>query len=137
MPIKDRQMENGTVRYYLIQEQFFDSLYSLICYYQTHSLRSTKFSITLGRAVPPPNQHEDKVKQIIIFFRIDHQSYKLYICQTTIKLKFIVSIIFKAWFHSNVTREKAEEMIQRVPSDGAFLVRPGERIAGSYAITFR
>ena len=43
----------------------------------------------------------------------------------------------KAWFHSNVTREKAEEMIQRVPSDGAFLVRPGERIAGSYAITFR
>ena len=54
-------MENGTVRYYLIQEQFFDSLYSLICHYQTHSLRSTKFSIMLGRAVPPPNQHEDKV----------------------------------------------------------------------------
>ena len=102
VPIKDRQMENGTVRYYLIQEQYFDSLYSLICHYQTHSLRSTKFSIMLGRAVPPPNQHEDK-----------------------------------AWFHKNVSREKAEEMIQRVTSDGAFLVRPGERVAGSYAITFR
>ena len=43
----------------------------------------------------------------------------------------------QVWFHPRVSREKAEEMIQRVPSDGAFLVRPGERITGSYAITFR
>ena len=65
-------MENGTVRYYLILEQFFDSLYSLICHYQTHSLRSTKFSIMLGRAVPPPNQHEDKVQVITWKYNINY-----------------------------------------------------------------
>ena len=35
---------------------FFDSLYSLITHYQQNPLVSPKFSITLGRAVPPPNQ---------------------------------------------------------------------------------
>ena len=39
---------------------FFDSLYSLITHYQQNPLVSPKFSITLGRAVPPPNQHEGK-----------------------------------------------------------------------------
>ena len=61
VPIKDRQQENGTVRYYLIDQVLFDSLYSLITHYQTHPLRSAKFAITLGKAVPPPNQHEGKV----------------------------------------------------------------------------
>lgn len=28
-------------------------------------------------------------------------------------------------------------MVSRVPSDGAFLVRVGERVLGSFAITFR
>ena len=41
---------------------FFDSLYSLITHYQQMPLVSPKFSITLGRAVPPPNQHEGKVR---------------------------------------------------------------------------
>ena len=47
------------ILYYCFQV-FFDSLYSLITHYQQNPLVSPKFSITLGRAVPPPNQHEGK-----------------------------------------------------------------------------
>ena len=81
---------------------FFDSLYSLITHYQQRPLVSPKFSITLGRAVPPPNQHEGK-----------------------------------PWFHPSIKREQAEDMLSHVRKEGAFLVRMGERILGSFAITFR
>jgi phosphatidylinositol phospholipase C gamma-1 len=63
VPIKDRQMENGLSRYYLIDQVFFDSLYSLVSHYQTHPLRSAKFNITLSRPVPPQNPHEGKVNK--------------------------------------------------------------------------
>jgi hypothetical protein len=32
---------------------------------------------------------------------------------------------------------QAEEVLSRVAVDGAFLVRPGERVFGSYVISFR
>ena len=56
VPIKSRQRDNGAIRFYLVDQVFFDSLYSLITHYQQNPLVSPKFSITLGRAVPPPNQ---------------------------------------------------------------------------------
>ena len=102
MPIKDRQMENGAVRYYLIDQFFFDSLFSLISHYQSHPLRSARFQILLGKPVPPQNPHEGK-----------------------------------PWFHSNCNRQQAEEMLSKISLDGAFLVRTGERVPGSFAITFR
>ena len=63
VPIKSRQQENGSVRFYLVDQVYFDSLYSLITHYQSHPLVSPRFSITLGRAVPPPNQHEGMVRR--------------------------------------------------------------------------
>lgn len=41
----------------------------------------------------------------------------------------------KEWFHPNVTRSQAEDMLRRVPVDGAFLVRPSG--ANTYALSFR
>ncbi len=67
--IRSRQQENGAVRYFLIDQVFFDSLYSLITHYQSNPLVSSRFSITLGRAVPPPNQHEGMVRaERLVFF---------------------------------------------------------------------
>lgn len=43
----------------------------------------------------------------------------------------------KEWYHPHITRHQAEEMLKRVPSEGAFLVRPSEKDANSYAISFR
>lgn len=43
----------------------------------------------------------------------------------------------KEWFLPNVTRTQAEEMLKRVPTDGAFLVRLSEKWPNSYAIAFR
>ena len=102
VPIRDRQLENGHVRYYLVDQVYFDSLYSLICHYKMHPLKSAKFNILLGSPVPPQNPHEGK-----------------------------------QWFHPNVTRQQAENMLANISVDGAFLVRPGERVAGSFAISFR
>ncbi|KAL5466720.1 hypothetical protein EMCRGX_G030868 [Ephydatia muelleri] len=47
----------------------------------------------------------------------------------------------KAWFHENLSRTEAEEMLKKVRMDGAFLIRPSEQNpkAGqkNYAISFR
>ncbi len=63
VPIKSKQHGNGSFRFYLVDQTFFDSLYSLITHYQQNPIVSSNFSITLGRAVPPPNQHEGKVRK--------------------------------------------------------------------------
>ncbi|XP_063235452.1 1-phosphatidylinositol 4,5-bisphosphate phosphodiesterase gamma-1 [Bacillus rossius redtenbacheri] len=99
--IRSKQ-DKGQTKYYLIDTNCFDSLYSLITHYRSHALRSQEFLITLQEPVPQPNKHKDK-----------------------------------EWFHPHTTRAQAEEMLKRVPSDGAFLVRPSEKDASSYAISFR
>ncbi|KOC61102.1 1-phosphatidylinositol 4,5-bisphosphate phosphodiesterase gamma-1 [Habropoda laboriosa] len=43
----------------------------------------------------------------------------------------------KEWWHADCTRTLAEEMLKRIPTDGAFLVRPSEKESNSYAISFR
>ncbi|XP_011505251.1 PREDICTED: 1-phosphatidylinositol 4,5-bisphosphate phosphodiesterase gamma-1 [Ceratosolen solmsi marchali] len=43
----------------------------------------------------------------------------------------------KEWWHPDYSRTLAEEMLKRIPTDGAFLVRPIEKENNSYAISFR
>ncbi|KAH8238755.1 hypothetical protein KR026_002527 [Drosophila bipectinata] len=52
--------ENGTIKYYLVENFVFDSLYSLIVYYRKNMLRSSEFSIILKEPVPQPKKHEDQ-----------------------------------------------------------------------------
>ncbi|KAG9474929.1 hypothetical protein GDO78_003411 [Eleutherodactylus coqui] len=42
----------------------------------------------------------------------------------------------KNWYYDNLSRGEAEEMLMRIPRDGAFLIRKREEL-NSYAITFR
>ncbi|XP_048731959.1 1-phosphatidylinositol 4,5-bisphosphate phosphodiesterase gamma-1-like isoform X4 [Ostrea edulis] len=42
----------------------------------------------------------------------------------------------KEWYHDNLSRASAEDMLKRIPSDGAFLIRRGQS-GDSYAISFR
>ncbi|XP_023319680.1 1-phosphatidylinositol 4,5-bisphosphate phosphodiesterase gamma-1 isoform X2 [Eurytemora carolleeae] len=102
VPIRVRQLDTGVKRYYMIDKVYFDSLFDLITHYQTHPLRSSKFSITLGKPAPPTNPHEDR-----------------------------------PWFHGQLSRSLAEDVLSSIPVDGAFLVRQGERVSGSFAISFR
>jgi len=102
VPIRVRQLETGVKRYYMIDKVYFDSLFDLISHYQSHPLRSSKFSITLGKPAPPTNPHEGK-----------------------------------PWFHAILSRGQADDVLSKIPVDGAFLVRAGERVHGSFAISFR
>jgi phosphatidylinositol phospholipase C gamma-1 len=43
----------------------------------------------------------------------------------------------KPWFHANIDRNGAEELLRRVPVDGAFLVRPILHDDAHFAISFR
>lgn len=43
----------------------------------------------------------------------------------------------KEWYHANVTRTQAEELLKRVKCDGMFLVRPSEKEDNCFAISFR
>jgi len=102
VPIKIRQVESGVRRFYLIDQMFFESLFDLVQHYQAHPLRSSKFSVTLGRGAAPPCAHEGQ-----------------------------------DWWRAGMSRQAAEEALHRVAVDGAFLVRQGERVASSYAVSFR
>jgi hypothetical protein len=42
--------------------------------------------------------------------------------------------MFFRWYHDSMGRADAEEMLRRIPNDGAFLVRRGN---SNYAISFR
>ncbi|XP_071446484.1 1-phosphatidylinositol 4,5-bisphosphate phosphodiesterase gamma-1 isoform X1 [Hetaerina americana] len=100
--IKSKQ-DRGQTKFFMIDTNCFDSLYSLITHYRNHPLRSQEFLITLQESVPQPKKHEGM-----------------------------------EWYHAHATRALAEEMLRRVPSDGAFLVRPSEKDPNnSFAISFR
>lgn len=43
----------------------------------------------------------------------------------------------KDWYHQNMTRAQAEDMLKRLRYDGAFLVRPSEKEENSFSISFR
>ncbi|KAK9500321.1 hypothetical protein O3M35_001604 [Rhynocoris fuscipes] len=43
----------------------------------------------------------------------------------------------KEWYHHNASRSYAEDLLKRVPHDGAFLVRPSDKDQNAYAISFR
>ena len=40
------------------------------------------------------------------------------------------------WYHGQLGRGQAENMLARLSMEGAFLVRQGERVQGSFAISF-
>ncbi|XP_037072934.1 LOW QUALITY PROTEIN: 1-phosphatidylinositol 4,5-bisphosphate phosphodiesterase gamma-1-like, partial [Pollicipes pollicipes] len=43
----------------------------------------------------------------------------------------------KDWYHADCSRDRAEEMLRRVPQEGAFLVRPSQRDAAALSLSFR
>jgi hypothetical protein len=45
--------------------------------------------------------------------------------------------LLQPWYHPTCKREQAEEMLSHIRTEGAFLVRVGERVSGSFAISFR
>ncbi|CAL8091039.1 unnamed protein product [Orchesella dallaii] len=98
-------------RYYLIPSKQFDSLYSLISYYRKNSLETRDFYIErFTKPVPQPERHEQQ-----------------------------------PWFYPNsrfpepMGRGKAEELLQKIPLNGAFLVRYSSDggANGRFVISFR
>ncbi|XP_055596548.1 1-phosphatidylinositol 4,5-bisphosphate phosphodiesterase gamma-1 isoform X2 [Uranotaenia lowii] len=54
------KQDKGVTKFYLMENNLFDSLYSLIIHYRQNPLRSSEFYITLKEPVPQPNKHESK-----------------------------------------------------------------------------
>uniref|UniRef100_A0A8C0C1I7 SH2 domain-containing protein n=1 Tax=Buteo japonicus TaxID=224669 RepID=A0A8C0C1I7_9AVES len=40
----------------------------------------------------------------------------------------------QCWYHGNITRSRAEDLLSKVGKDGSFLVRASESIASAYAL---
>ncbi|XP_046842462.1 1-phosphatidylinositol 4,5-bisphosphate phosphodiesterase gamma-1-like isoform X1 [Xenia sp. Carnegie-2017] len=57
--IKSKQ-ENGQAKYYLVEPVTFDSLFSLVNYYQVKPLRTPQFEYTLTEPIAQPNAHLEK-----------------------------------------------------------------------------
>ena len=44
---------------------------------------------------------------------------------------------YQEWFHKNCTRQLAEALLSTAPTvEGAFLVRPSDRVTGAFCISF-
>ena len=43
----------------------------------------------------------------------------------------------KEWYHSNISRTQAEDLLKKVPHEGAFLVRPSDKEQNTFVISFR
>lgn len=127
--IKSR-LDHGQNKFYLIDTVMFDSLYSLILHYQSHPLRSQEFFMNLSEPVPQPNRHENK--------EYDHYwtsyLFPLFIILSNLPLLFFY---LYSWFHCNLERAEAEDMLKRVPYDGAFLIRKTWNDDSNFAISFR
>ncbi|XP_071343252.1 phosphatidylinositol 3,4,5-trisphosphate 5-phosphatase 1 [Trachinotus anak] len=41
---------------------------------------------------------------------------------------------FQPWYHGNITRSKAEDLLSKAARDGSFLIRDSESIQGAYAL---
>lgn len=52
--------DKGRIKYFLVDQNVFDSLYSLITYYKQHPLKSSYFQQVLTQPVPQPEAHRDK-----------------------------------------------------------------------------
>lgn len=57
--IKSRA-ERGQLKYYLIENKLFDTLYGLISFYRQHPLKSHEFEQVLTEPVPQPESHRGK-----------------------------------------------------------------------------
>ncbi|KFW89758.1 Phosphatidylinositol 3,4,5-trisphosphate 5-phosphatase 1, partial [Phalacrocorax carbo] len=40
----------------------------------------------------------------------------------------------QCWYHGNITRSRAEDLLSKVGKDGSFLVRASESIPSAYAL---
>ncbi|KAL3276021.1 hypothetical protein HHI36_020751 [Cryptolaemus montrouzieri] len=99
--IRSKQVQQQT-KLYLMDANYFDSLYSLITYYRNNPLETTEFAIILQQPVPQPKNHESK-----------------------------------PWYHKNTGKLKAEEILESVKNEGAFMVRPSENDPNCFTISFR
>lgn len=58
-----------------------------------------------------------------------------FITNGTVSICFCL-FVYSRWYHANLSRSQAENMLMRVPRDGAFLVRKRAE-PNSFAISFR
>ncbi|ODM92959.1 1-phosphatidylinositol 4,5-bisphosphate phosphodiesterase gamma-1 [Orchesella cincta] len=98
-------------RYFLIPSKQFDSVYSLISYYRKNPLETKDFYIEkFTTPVPQPERHEQQP-----WFYPNHN------------------------FPEKMDRKKAEEVLRKIPLNGAFLVRYSSDggANGRFVISFR
>ena len=50
---------------------------------------------------------------------------------------YVFHSIMYSWFHKNMDRGQAEEMLKRIPYNGAYIVRCSESDQSAFAISFR
>ncbi|XP_043926521.1 phosphatidylinositol 3,4,5-trisphosphate 5-phosphatase 1 isoform X2 [Protopterus annectens] len=46
----------------------------------------------------------------------------------------VANILTQVWYHGNITRSKAEDLLSKAGKDGSYLVRDSESITGAYAL---
>ncbi|KAG8143960.1 hypothetical protein E2320_001092 [Naja naja] len=128
--------DGDSIKYYLTNNLTFDSISDLIQHYKEAHLRCAEFELRLTDAVPNPKPHESKNCELTLTVLLLSSLLKLLHINSYSSSAYTFEIGFMDWYYSNLSRGEAEDMLMRIPRDGAFLIRKRDEL-DSYAITFR
>ncbi|XP_060063123.1 1-phosphatidylinositol 4,5-bisphosphate phosphodiesterase gamma-1-like [Ylistrum balloti] len=79
----------------------------------------------------------DSLYELITFYHTNPLRSQNFSAILSEPIPQLVSHERKEWFHNNLDRSQAEDMLKKIGRDGAFLVRRSVKNQDSYAISFR
>ena len=80
----------------------------------------------------------DSLYSLITYYRSNPLRSQNFVMKLTEPVPQLKSHEDKEWYHDKLKRDEAEEMLRRIPQDGAFLIRRSGASANiRYAISFR
>lgn len=120
---------SGEKKYYFMENKMCDTLYELVSYYTRHYLPTPTFRMVLMTPCPQPTPH---VGEPWVIFEEWDKSKLLNATQPIFSFEFNFR-----WYSATADKEKAEELLNKVNEDGAFLIRISTSDSGVFVLSLR
>ncbi|KAJ8303617.1 hypothetical protein KUTeg_020013 [Tegillarca granosa] len=79
----------------------------------------------------------DSLYSLITYYRQNPLRSQDFTMKLTVPVPQIESHIDKDWYHDNLERSAAEDMLRRIPNDDAFLIRKSNKDNNTFVVSFK